>query len=131
MSEPSTAIWLSRCPRARPLRPAQVGSAAHLPLLLPLPLSCGRGEPPSRRFSASRETCLAPRGDHLGALCTQPIAAGVRSVPSCCLPCVPRPSPYPPPDLSFGRARGARATSSRARVCALTTRGAAEEANSH
>ncbi|KAL1724634.1 hypothetical protein EV714DRAFT_278454 [Schizophyllum commune] len=34
---------------------------------LPLPLHCGRGEPPSRRLSASRELHFAPPHIDLGA----------------------------------------------------------------
>ncbi|KAI5892544.1 uncharacterized protein SCHCODRAFT_02502002 [Schizophyllum commune H4-8] len=90
-----------------------------------LPLSCGPGESPSRRFSASRVsvshfevTTSVRRARNRSQLACRAVA--------CRASCTPRSSP------SFnGMGWGVRASSSRARMRALTMRGTAEEAQSH
>ncbi|KAL1726631.1 hypothetical protein EV714DRAFT_239233 [Schizophyllum commune] len=124
----------TRCPiRCRPRRRGQKtlktseydrrGWVAPFTLHVPIPihLSCGRGESPSRRFSASREMRHAHPGGQLGAPRTPPTAAGARSMPNGRLARVPRPSPNPSDPSFDGRGCGAEATSSYAPFS--TTRG--------
>ena len=59
-------------PLRSPSQPARVDRIAHPHIPLLIPLSCGHGESPSRRSSASWQMRFALTGGHLGALCMQP-----------------------------------------------------------
>ncbi|KAI5822038.1 hypothetical protein K523DRAFT_358696 [Schizophyllum commune Tattone D] len=98
-------------------QPARVDRIAHPHIPLPLPLSRGHGESPSRRFSASRGMCCSLPSIELGMPRTQPGDSWQRFL---------RTHPTPPdPSHPVLRRKGLKGLgySSSRRVRALATRG--------